>query len=312
MHWKIKASIQKTLSLSKVGDRINHLHALWQKNYHKKKFAFQFHECLRKYDYCIFTNKNRATALELGTGYSMIQPIVLSLIGFEKIITVDITRDVTFNSLKKELIYFRSQDVINKLVSKSIYSKNEIESKIATIINCKSIEDILQILNIIYVAPYELSNSIFKNTTFDYIFSQTVFEHIRPEILENLFEFFLKNLKKGGYCVHTINFVDHFTNPGFFQDKKISEYNFLKYSDKYWEFWAGNEIAYVNRLSYPFYINLCKTYQFELIDFIGENYKKSKYFDVNTVHPDVLKKYSTTPSKEDLVRYQRGTIIFKK
>jgi hypothetical protein len=86
----------------------------------------------------------------------------------------------------------------------------------------------------------------------------------------------------------------------------------LKYSDQYWEFWTGNNIAYVNRLSYHYYIDICHKYEFELIDFIGENYKKGVHFEINSIHPDILKKYNEPPPKEDLVRYQRGTIIFKK
>jgi hypothetical protein len=111
--------------------------------------------------------------------------------------------------------------------------------------------------------------------------------------------------------VHTINFIDHFANPGLFGDKSISEFNFLKYSNKYWKFWAGNSLAYTNRLSYLFYLQLCKTYNLEVIEFIGENYRESIKLNSSLIHEDVIKKYDKPPNRGRLTEFQRGTLIIK-
>ena len=119
-------------------------------------------------------------------------------------------------------------------------------------------------------------------------------------------------LTEDGCAVHTINFIDHFANPGFFQDKNISEFNFLKYSDETWKFWAGNDIAYTNRLSYIFYLELCEVNNLTVIDFKGENYRTYNPLPAEEIHEDILKKYTKLSTVEDVCKYQRGTLIFKK
>ena len=165
--------------------------------------------------------------------------------------------------------------------------------------------------NITYIAPYKFEDIEKLSTSFTYISSQVVLEHVYPKIINEIFEKTKKWLQKDGVCVHTINFIDHFANPGIFQDKNISEFNFLKYSDKFWEFWAGNSIAYTNRLSYIYYLEMAKKYNLEIVDFKGENYRIRKELDPKLIHQDVLNKYKSI-HLEELTRYQRGTLILKK
>ncbi len=76
MNWKIKASLQKVLSITKLGDKLNHIPATKQKNYHANVFRYQFHECLRKFDLAKFDLNKDLVALEIGTGYSMIAQLL--------------------------------------------------------------------------------------------------------------------------------------------------------------------------------------------------------------------------------------------
>ena len=83
MNWKIKAGIQKVLSLTRLGDKLNHLPATLSKEYHKNVFKYQSWEAIRRFDYCgtEFFKKERI-ALEIGTGYSLVSAITLCLLGF--------------------------------------------------------------------------------------------------------------------------------------------------------------------------------------------------------------------------------------
>ena len=231
--------------------------------------------------------------------------------GFEKILTVDITKDVHFSTLKKQLNYLEEKINLDSIVKHSIFSEKEIKEKISAINQVNSINAIFKLLNINYIAPYTFEAIEKKIAQFDYITSLVVLEHVNPEILDQLFKKTKIWLKKDGHCVHTINFIDHFANQGIFQDKAISEFNFLKYSDKYWGFWAGNLIAYTNRLSYIFYLELCDKHDLNVINFIGENYRERKELDLNQIHTDILKNYSSNPDIKELVKYQRGTLLIK-
>ena len=311
MNWKIKAALQKLLALTKIGDRLNHIPATLNKNYHSNVVLYQTHECLRRFGSTAIDLSSPKTALEIGTGYSLISAIVLSLLGFQKIITVDITNDLKFSTFKKQIQFLENPENFDSIVDKSIFSEVEIKDKIGGIKQSESFSALFDLLNITYIAPYTFEAIENETDEFHYITSLVVLEHVPPNILENLFKNTKKWLTKDGFCIHTINFIDHFANPGIFQDKSISEFNFLKYSDAFWNSWSGNSIAYTNRLSYLFYLELCDKYALNVLNFIGENYRERKELDLNSIHPDILKKYQSTPQKEDLVKFQRGTLIIK-
>ena len=133
MNWKIKATIQKTLSTTRLGDRLNHTSVLLNKNYHSNVFKYQTHECLRKVNDCKIILHKEATALEIGTGYSILSAIVLALLGFKKIITVDITNDLNFSSFRKQIQYLDSSPFLEKLKPKSVYSEKDLIEKIKNI-----------------------------------------------------------------------------------------------------------------------------------------------------------------------------------
>ncbi len=311
MDWRIKAFIQKILSVTRLGDKMNHSIITLNKNYNINLVTYQSYESLRKFQHSSIDLSKDLIALEIGTGYSLISAITLSLLGFNKVLTVDITRDITFGSLKKQMKHFDDIQFVKKILTDSKYSHSELNEKVALIKSVASIDELLNLLNIVYIAPYKLDDIEKHATHFDYITSQVVLEHISPSILEALFKKTKNWLSKGGYCVHTINFIDHFANPGVFQDKSISEFNFLKYSDRYWNFWAGNSIAYTNRLSYLFYLELCIKYNIEIVDFIGENYSDRVEQNHSLIHKDVIKKYNKPPKRNQLTDFQRGTLILK-
>jgi hypothetical protein len=312
MHWKVKALLQKILATTRLGDQLNHIPATINKNYHYNVVHYQTYECVRKFAHTAVDLSKEKIALEIGTGYSLIASVVLSLLGFHKVITVDITKDVRFKTFKKQAAYFTHSDVLPLIQEHSIFSEKELLQKIEHIKKSNSLEELLSTLNITYIAPYNFEELLKIASKFDYITSQVVLEHMPPKSLEKLFEFTEKALQKDHHCIHTINFIDHFANPGFFQDKSISEFNFLKYSDRSWKFWAGNSIAYTNRLSHRYYLDLCKKYNLTVVDFLGENYRERKELPLDCIHKDVIKKYKSDVAPEELTKYQRGTLVITK
>lgn len=311
MDWRFKASIQKILALYKLGDQFNHYAVTVNKNYHKNVVLYQTYETIRKINHASIDLTQKNTALEIGTGYSLISCVVLSLLGFEKIITVDITKDASLAAFKKQIAHMEMPEILSQINAKSCLKENEIRGKIRFLKEQTSLNSILEYLNVIYIAPYKFEDIEKYTHSFDYITSQVVLEHIQPEVLDSLFKRTKVWLKGNGYCVHTINFIDHFANPGFFQDKSISEFNFLRFSDKYWRYWAGNSIAYTNRLTYVYYLELCEKYDIEIVGFFGENYRKPIPLNPNLIHKDVVKKYAKLTDVSDLTKYQRGTLILK-
>jgi hypothetical protein len=311
MDWRIKAFIQKRLAVTRFGDKLNHSLITLNKNYHKNVVTYQSHEALRKFSLAHIDWSNHRTALEIGTGYSLISAITLALVGFDKVITADITPDIAFSTFKKQRKYLGGEAFVEQISTHSKHSRQELVNKINQVNEAATFEAVFEILNIRYLAPYRFEDIENETSQLDYITSQVVLEHVPPDILDTLFSKTKTWLSKDGYGIHTINFIDHFANPGLFRDKSISEFNFLRYSDKYWSSWAGNPIAYTNRLAYPYYIGLCEKYQLEVVDFHGENYRERVDLDLSLIHEDVISKYSGAINREQLTQFQRGTLVLR-
>lgn len=311
MDWRIKAFFQKCLSLTRLGDKLNHIPATLTKDYHYNVVNYQLHESLRKFSLIELDLSQCCCALEIGTGYSLISSVVLYLLGFKKIVTVDVNKDVSFNTLRKQVKYLEEEDFVEKISIHGRLKRKTILEELENIRHCNSLKEVLSYCNMTYLAPYTVELIEKEATTFHYICSQVVFEHIQPEILEILAKKMKIWLGDGCYSVHTVNFIDHFANPGFFQDKKISEFNFLKYSDSYWKYWAGNPIAYTNRLSYLYYLNLFERKGLKVLEFTGENYREKILIDATKIHKDVKSKYKEGVDFSKLTDFQRGTYVLR-
>ena len=69
----------------------------------------------------------------------------------------------------------------------SIYSRPELVDKISEIVKVSSLDELFRLLNITYIAPYNLEDIEKYADKVDYITSQVVLEHVPPPILEELF-----------------------------------------------------------------------------------------------------------------------------
>jgi hypothetical protein len=313
LHWKVKAILQKILATNSIGDRVNHLHGSLKKNYYSNGVEYGFNELFRKLDLIESAEDdagiNCNNALEIGTGYFLIQPIILKLLGWNRIITVDITRDLFNSAVRKQLSFLLEEKYLSKIRKSSRLDTSDFNNLLRALKEAKSLEQVLEICNIIYIAPYDFDDIDDYELKFNFIFSQVVLEHISPGILSELFRYTKKFLSSNGKIVHIVNFIDHFANPGFFCDKRISDFNFLQYSDKYWNFWAGNSLTYTNRLGYPYYYQLCEEHGLKVSNFIAQNYKERKSLDSDKIHSDVIKKYKKFVNRDELIKAQRGIFV---
>lgn len=122
MNWHIKAFIQKILATSRLGDQLNHRLITFNKSYNEDVVTYQSHEALRKFSYTNLDLNESLVALEIGTGYSLVSAITLALLGFDKVITVDITPDISFSTYKKQILYFAKDSIAKGSYSLKIFA----------------------------------------------------------------------------------------------------------------------------------------------------------------------------------------------
>lgn len=196
-------------------------------------------------------NSESLQALEIGTGWYPVVPIILSLRGFSKIYTYDISklrRPVLFREMCVLLIEFIEDKTITFEMTK------DTESKILTI--KKYLDgglDMDRLLKNLGVESRicDVSQSGLPGQSIDLILSNDVFEHIESSLLEKMCREFRRVIKSDGVMSHFIAIGDHFAS----FDDKITFINYLQYSEKEWEKY-NTSMCYQNRLRLSEYFTL--------------------------------------------------------
>lgn len=173
------------------------------------------------------TPLEKAVAFEIGAGQYLMAAIGLSLFGFQKIVATDILNAYPeFVSLV--IKYYKKH--AKELGIKSV-------PKITKEITSQNLDEVLlNKFNIQHYAPYDAANTDLPDNSVDYVFSNSVFEHINAELILNIIKESYRILRGGGIQYASIDCRDHRTykidhnyNPN------ITHYDFLQYSQEEWD-----------------------------------------------------------------------------
>lgn len=123
---------------------------------------------------------------------------------------------------------------------------------------------------------YEGKHIPLPDESFDLIWSNDVYEHIRfpKDVVKETFRL----LRPSGMIVHIIDLSDHFS---YGKNKPELSFNCLKYPEWLWEMMTWNRSNYVNRLRASEWVELHKWAGFEIVEahtkpneYIKENLRK--------------------------------------
>lgn len=265
-HWKIKAVVQGTMAHMPFGYKVNYL---LQRHISKSlvvsekgiaRKAEQVNKHLKFFDRNSSVSTSAATAVELGTGWVPAVPILLSLAGFDKIITFD-KQDL----LKPRIVGETIRTVASMLENGSIapYLPAIDNGRAALVTQFDGAENrataFLDRMGIVRRCG-DARTSRLPSESVHLIASNNVFEHIPAAVLKELFQEFHRILGRGGIMSHFVDMADHYS--GF--DKSISPINFLQYSSRRWRFY-NNAFQYQNRLRKSFYTSALRDAGFEIL-----------------------------------------------
>ncbi len=190
---------------------------------------------------------------EVGTGRVPVVPIVYWLMGAQGTITIDLNPYLEDELVQKLIQYFSQNraEVENLLFP---YLRKE---RLDEVIALKDYKDgvtaeVLKLCRIKYIAPGDAANTGLDDRCIDFYTSNTVFEHIQPDILRKIIIEGNRITTESGLFIHLIDYSDHFSH----SDKNITPINFLKYSDSEWNRYGGNRYMYMNRLRHDDFLKL--------------------------------------------------------
>ncbi|MDB9337868.1 MULTISPECIES: methyltransferase domain-containing protein [Cyanophyceae] len=250
MNWKLKAKIQNLVSL--LPPNISFLFYNWiQRNFGslKKNKLNPISRLQAGIETCKRIEKLGqspvgATFLEVGTGWRINTPLAFWLLGAERIITVDLNPYLKEELVKADLEYIKNHATQIEDLFENRIVNNRLNLLISFTQSPFNFQDLLQFINVDYIAPGDASQLSIPSNSIDFHTSYTVFEHIPPEIIKAIIKEGKRVLKSNGLFVHKIDYSDHFSH----SDKSISAINFLQFSDSEWNRIAGNRYMYMNRL----------------------------------------------------------------
>jgi hypothetical protein len=261
MRWQAKAAVQAILSRLPVGHR---LHRRLQDVSGTATFRAE-REYRRKAD-LLGRMRDQGlpiegrTFMEVGTGWHPVLPLLLVLLGADRVVTTDVNPWLTPRSLRETLTGL--DEMADALEADFGVPADRSRAELRRVAGVAGehpaeVDAPLRAAGVQYVL---LANgALATDGRFDYVVSTNVLSHIPPPVLEDMAGSWRGLLKPGGWAVHHLSPGDHFAS-----DPRITTANFLKFSPRAWRYIGGSGIAYHNRLRCVDFSRLLERHGFEI------------------------------------------------
>lgn len=185
-----------------------------------------------------------SVVLEVGTGQRIDIPIALWLCGAAEIVTIDVTAYLRLSLVQRDLEWMRAHREAVLALFGPHARRPLFQQRFAVLMRPETdAAGLLETAGIRYL-HHDVRTLPFADGSVDYHVSNNVFEHVPPDELRAILREGARLVRRGGLLVHRVDFSDHFEEA----DRRISSVNFLRFSEREWERYAGNVYAYHNRL----------------------------------------------------------------
>lgn len=291
MRFIVKAFLQKVFSGLPRGESLNYF---FQRKI-TRNLPLSIESFLKKVEiadrhfttflgHCSSGTITAAHFFEFGAGWDLTIPFAYYCFGARHQTVIDIRENLQL-------------ELVNYSISTFSKYKSKLERILDRRLQVKSVvigntTQLFDIFGIHYVPRVDARDTRFPSQSFDFISNTVTLEHIPENDIINILKEWHRVLKPGGIISCVVDLKDHYS----YFDKKISYYNFLKFSDKTWAL-LNSPIHFQNRLRYPDYINLIKRSGFEIVD---EEIERPNSADIEVLRHLRLAKKFKEYSMEDL------------
>jgi SAM-dependent methyltransferase len=243
MKWVAKAALQRAIGFLPGAERINYQfqrHVTRQLPRSDQQFRLHATQTIHHFNALRSHAQGLAPAeaqlYEFGAGWDLITPVVFYGFGINHQTLVDLEAHLRLADVNHTLSqYRRLRGDLEEFAGVSLRE-----------IPCEPLSDPAQLrerFGISYLAPCDARDTALPADSFDFVSNTFTLEHIpRPDIVAILVEC-RRLLKPGGLISCSVDMQDHYS----FFDKRISVYNFLKFSDRTWRL-VNSPLHFQNRL----------------------------------------------------------------
>lgn len=283
MHWRIKGIVQKLLGVHPAGAT---LHYRLQRRFGGLT-DFSRELAIKVDDWTIMVRHLRAAdrpidgarMFEIGTGWYPTFPIACYLAGASRVTTYDLNRHLQPHLMHRCVAELGgSLDTVAETSGAALADVRERHARLqAMLAGGAELEPASEGV-IRYVAPADATCSEFADGEVDVVFSNSVLEHVPPDVITVMYRESVRVLAPGGLMFHSVNCGDHYA----YVDSRVSQLNYLRYSDRAWRFW-NNAFLYQNRMRAHEFVDAAAAAGFEII------------LDTSTPRPQRLQELSRIP-----------------
>lgn len=261
MNFKYKAHIQKFISALPQGEKVNYIfqkHVTHSLPINDSDFSEKIETVKRHFKnfekYSQEKDPSKCSYYEFGSGYDLLIPIGIRLLGFNDLTCIDI----------RELVF---PELINDTVKRLKLSKEKFGitdqslEKVPQLSDSNFREVLSEYFNINYIAPLDARNTGLESNSIDFILSNATMEHIPQIHLPGIMQECHRILKPGGIMSNAIDYRDHWS----FFDPSVSVYNYLQYNEKEWDK-LNPSIMYQNRMRHKDHMKIINEAGFEILE----------------------------------------------
>ncbi|MDZ4713423.1 MAG: class I SAM-dependent methyltransferase [bacterium] len=292
MNFTSKAYLQIFFSALPNGEKINYLfqkHVTHSLPISDEDFIVKLSTVKMHYDifykYKPDSSPENCNYYEFGSGYDLVIPIGISLLGFNNLKCIDI-RELVFPELINDTIR-RLSKLQGKVNFEYILPDN---IPIVTKSNFKNV--LKEYFSIDYMAPLDARNTRLEMNSIDFMLSNATMEHIPQMHIRPILDECFRIMKPGGVMSNAIDYRDHWS----FFDKNISCYNYLQYSPAQWNR-LNPSIMYQNRMRHRDYIEIIKKTGFEIVEEIPDHCGENEFSQLQKIKLDPHYKNNYTPEE---------------
>ncbi|WP_448206644.1 hypothetical protein [Azospirillum sp. sgz302134] len=247
--WLIKAAAQRIVGALPNAHRWNELlqtHVAHSLRLSPERFAGQLRACGVHFEYfrqCRGGNPGDFSVLEVGTGWHPIVPVGLWLAGAREVETWDLAPHATPERLQATIRMFVEADR-SQLAKHLPVIPGRLE-RLAGILRETAPADLMAQLGTLGITFHigDLGQSAPRSAPPDFILSHAVLEYFTYDQLVGLLTTFKRISGPNTVMSHWVDYGDEYA----YFDRKISFFNFLRYSDPVWRL-INNPIIPLSRL----------------------------------------------------------------
>ncbi len=194
-------------------------------------------------------------AMEIGSGWHPIMPLMFRLAGCSHVVMTDVHRLLQPPSIDAAVNFLRQR---RDAIIQSLPVTPERFDAILGVDLKGSLEQRLAALGLSYHMAHKGWGGL---EPVDLIFSHTCLEHIEPALLASIFRDARAILRPGGVMSHGIDHSDHRAN----RDPNLSRIDFLRYSDRVWKLLCIDPQDYCSRLRHSDYVAMFAACGFDIL-----------------------------------------------